>query len=120
MRIIRIVSRVLFAIGLVTVVVLSLISLGKPAGFAIWDKAQHAAAYAALAFAGLLSFPGRRAAVTICLALFALGALLELVQMYLDNRVGSFGDAAANGVGVMAGLLGVMLLARAAAAFRRQ
>ena len=119
MRTVRIVSRILFAIGLVLVVTLSLTSPGGPARFEIWDKAQHALAYWALAFAGLLSFPGRRATLFVCLALFLLGAGLEFGQMFIGGRVASLADAAANAIGICAGLASVMVLTRMSAALRR-
>lgn len=70
------------------------------------DKVEHLLAYAALAFAGLQLFAGRRALLVLGVVLVALGVGLEFAQGWLvpDIRQMDWQDAVANACGVLVGL----------------
>lgn len=72
-----------------------------PSVFNFWDKAQHALGFAALAFLGLLGYPGRFASLMIGLALF--GAGIECAQWVTGWRQGDWQDWVADCVGMVAG-----------------
>ncbi|MQM37421.1 hypothetical protein KBTX_01421 [wastewater metagenome] len=68
-----------------------------------WDKAQHALAYAVLAW--WFAQAWRRRVPTVALLLFVIGLVLEGLQGLGGERTMSLADAAANGVGVALGLV---------------
>jgi len=108
----RIVRRLLRAIGwllLLVVGVLSLINLrNSPADDFLWDKLNHAIAYAAIAGWWAALLPGRRwRAAAIALTF---GLAVELMQAVLPYRDFELADMAANAVGVVAGLLVSLLI----------
>ncbi|MBS1214197.1 MAG: hypothetical protein H6R26_2814 [Proteobacteria bacterium] len=93
-------SRAVFWGGLAAVTVLSLLpaSYLPPVAFDLWDKAQHAFAYAGLALAGLIGWRERRAWLVIGLLCHA--AAIELAQALLTWRTGDVLDWAADAIGV--------------------
>lgn len=98
-------SRIAFYAGLVLVVTLSLLPQEALPPTGLWDKANHTAAYGALALAGGLGFPGRRALVPAALGLLLLGAGLELAQAAVPSRTASLYDVLANAIGIVLGSL---------------
>jgi len=66
-----------------------------------WDKAQHALGFAALAFLGLLSYPGYIKPLIIGLMLF--GAGIECAQWFTGWRQGDWLDWLADCVGLALG-----------------
>lgn len=76
-----------------------------PQAFDIWDKAQHASGFAALALLGHFAYP--RHPWRICLGLLTYGALIELAQSATGWRHGDGLDLLADGVGIA---LGTVLL----------
>ena len=100
-------TRVLFVIGLLGVVVLSLMPHTALPPTGIWDKAGHSVAYAILAVCGALGFRGHKWLMVVGAGLVLLGGALELAQAGIPGRFGSVGDAIANAVGVVLGLLAV-------------
>ena len=74
-----------------------------------WDKAQHAIGYGTLMLTALFAYPN-----TSKLRLAALlglhGCLIELLQYFSGYRFGDWQDAAADGVGVIMGLVITALL----------
>lgn len=102
---IRKLSRTAFLVGLGLVVVLSLLPQELVAQETSWDKVHHAAAYAALAFAGGFAFEGRRALLWLGLSLLVLGGGLEIAQATVPGRVPSADDVVANLIGIIAGSL---------------
>jgi VanZ family protein len=68
-----------------------------------WDKANHALAFAALAFSS--RFAGARRAWLVFIALLTYGGAIELLQMQIPNRDGDWHDLLADGVGIALGLL---------------
>ena len=71
----------------------------RPLAFNVWDKAQHAGAYAGLALAGLTGRVGRGAVIVI--GLLAHGAAMEFAQALLGWRYGDVLDWRADAVGVI-------------------
>lgn len=67
------------------------------------DKLDHALAFAVMAFSARLGWPRARA-LAPALALLALGALIEIVQLGVPGRSSELADLAADGVGITIGL----------------
>lgn len=74
------------------------------AAMGVWDKLEHAFAYGALTL-WLCGMFGRDRCGWPAAGSFALGALVELLQVGLTNdRVGELADLLANGIGIAAAL----------------
>lgn len=88
---------------LVGVAVLSLLpgEYLPPQTASIWDKAQHASAFAVLGAWGLLAYPRRPWRVPI--ALLAFGGAIELAQASTPWRFGDWQDLLADAVGLAIG-----------------
>jgi hypothetical protein len=88
---------------LLGVTVLSLMPTGylPPQVFSLWDKAQHALAFAALTGLGLRAYPRHPWQVVTGLLVF--GAGIELAQAATGWRHGEWGDWLADAVGLAAG-----------------
>lgn len=89
---------------LLCVAVLSLLPTDylPPPIFSLWDKAQHALAFTALAALGLQAYPRRRWQVLAGLLVF--GGLIELAQAATGWRHGEWADWLADAVGLALGL----------------
>ena len=85
---------------LLCVAVLSLLPTDylPPPIFSLWDKAQHALAFTALAALGLQAYPRRRWQVLAGLLVF--GGLIELAQAATGWRHGEWADWLADAVGL--------------------
>jgi VanZ family protein len=71
-----------------------------------WDKADHLAAFAALACVGVIALHGVvRGSWWLAAGLLALGGLIEVVQLYMPGRSSDWQDLAADALGIAAGLL---------------
>lgn len=81
-----------------------------PSAFSFWDKAQHALGFAALAFFGLLAYPGRIRLLILGLTL--LGAGIECAQWLTGWRYGDWQDWVADCSGLVIGYLAWMVLRR--------
>ncbi len=77
----------------------------------LWDKLEHAAAYAILCVAGVVSYPRKRARLALLIGLAMYGGALELLQSFVPGREASIADVIANTFGVVIGF--------AASRFRR-
>lgn len=75
-----------------------------PLVFDLWDKAQHALGFAALALLGSLAYPLWREAALVA-GLLAHGAAIEWAQAATGWRHGDLADWVADGVGVAVGVL---------------
>jgi VanZ family protein len=108
--------RVLLLLLLVAISTLAVMPL-PPAGIDfVWDKLNHALAFAALAFAAGLGFPTPRASrFGASLALLAYGGLLELLQLSVPQRSAEWADLLADGLGIACGVLIATVVLRAAA-----
>ena len=89
---------------LLCVAVLSLLPTDylPPPIFSLWDKAQHALAFTALAALGLQAYPRRRWQVLAGLLVF--GGLIELAQAATGWRYGEWADWLADAVGLALGM----------------
>lgn len=78
-----------------------------------WDKANHAVAFASLAFSALLALRERpRHVPWIAVSLFALGVAIEIAQAWVPGRTADAADVLANSVGIALGLAFGSALAR--------
>lgn len=104
---IAVVLRGAFWVLLLSVAVMSLLPGEKLPAFTatIWDKAQHAGGYAALAALGLWAYGGRVPIVRLMLALTAFGIGIEFAQSATGWRQGDVQDALANTAGLAVGWL---------------
>lgn len=95
------------------IAVLYLTLLPGPGGgpFRWSDKLQHFSAYLVLAFLAALAAPSRRHAIIYAALLAVAGYALEWVQL-LVGRSYDLGDALANALGCLAGLVLALLVAR--------
>jgi VanZ family protein len=94
------------------VVVLSLLPghALPPLAFSLWDKAQHALAFTALATLGLHAYP--RYAPRVLVGLLVLGGGIELAQAATGWRHGEWADGLADAVGLALGTLLAMATRR--------
>jgi VanZ family protein len=80
-----------------------------------WDKANHVAAFAALAFTAVWAlWPQRRRWGWLVLWLLAFGGFIEVAQSQVPPREGDWADLLADGVGIVLGLLAAWPLTRGA------
>lgn len=75
-----------------------------PLVFDLWDKAQHALGFAALALLGGVAYPRCREAALVA-GLLVHGAAIEWLQAATGWRHGDLADWVADGVGVAVGVL---------------
>jgi len=92
-----------FALGVVTVAVLSLLPQDVMPKVELSDKVGHFIAYAAIAAAGLLGW--RTAAAPVAIASILLGGALEIAQMFVPGRSAELLDFVVDAGGVAAGML---------------
>ena len=96
--------RVSFWLLVIVTLWLSLVPVAHiPSAFSFWDKAQHAVGFAALAFSGLLAYPGRMRFLMLGLAVFGVG--IECTQWLTAWRHGDWHDWVADCVGMALGYL---------------
>lgn len=94
-----------FLAGVILVIYLSLFPAALiPVEVTTWDKANHAAAYAMLAFVGGLSIGTGRPLLLVAVALLILGGGLEIAQAAVPNRTPSPFDVLADAVGIALGI----------------
>lgn len=84
-----------------------------------WDKADHWAGFAALAFTIRPAWPRWPVALGAAL-LLAWGGAIELIQIAIPGRDGSWGDWLADAIGIAAGLAAQAAIGAAVAARQRQ
>lgn len=95
----------LFWLSAIVMTIASLVPVTLLPGqvFDIWDKAQHAVAFAWLALLAGWSYPGKPLRVAACLMVY--GGAIELAQAATGWRYGEWADLAADGVGTVLGML---------------
>lgn len=103
-------TRAALLLGVGVVTALSLAPAAALPPMDLWDKLEHAIAYACLAAAGCVGFPSRRGRLRVILALAVLGGLLELAQTLAPGREPSLGDWIANVTGIGVGCLAALLI----------
>ena len=99
----RMLSWIVFFVGLLAVIALSVIPSGAIPNTGLSDKMDHMAAYAALALAGGIAIRGARSLLMLVAGLLLLGLGLELVQALLPSRLASGHDILANVIGITLG-----------------
>ena len=78
-----------------------------------WDKLNHLAAFAALGLCAMFGWRNSRAArFSVLLALLAFGGAIELVQLRIPNRSGTWTDLGADAIGIGLGALLALLWLR--------
>lgn len=101
----RVLWRALLATLLVTITWLALSPAPPRLADTGWDKANHALAFAALAFAGVWAWwPRPHQWPWLVAALLAYGGFIEIAQSFLPPREADLMDVLADGVGILLGL----------------
>ena len=102
--------RWLLAFASLALLVLSLMPPAPHMPSTGWDKSNHMLGFAVLAVLGHAAWPGR---TWIVLAgLLAYGGLIEVLQSFTPDRFAEWGDLLADGVGLLIGKAGAVLLTR--------
>ena len=95
--------RRIFIVGIVVLAVL-LLTPGDYLPNVLWDKLEHGLAFGVVAFTGAVAFPDRSSLLRLGFGLACLGALFEILQIFVPGREAAVGDALANTIGVAIGL----------------
>lgn len=100
-RRIGLICRFVFWICAVAVLVLSLAPATTSVPTTGWDKTNHLAAFACLAFLACRAYPGHL--VAVLMGLLTYGAFIEILQSFTPDRFAELGDLLADGVGLLIG-----------------
>ena len=95
--------RVLLAVALLAILVLSLMPPSSNLPTTGWDKSNHMLGFGTLGLLGARGWPGRT--VIVLAALLAYGGLIEVLQSLTPYRSAEWADLLADGVGLGIGLL---------------
>lgn len=94
-------ARLAFIAGVGLVMALSLAPASALPPLGLWDKFEHAAAYALLAATGCIGFASRRGRIAVVIGLAVYGGAIELVQPVVSaSRESSVADWVANLTGI--------------------
>ena len=93
-----------FIVGIVVLAVLLLTPGDYLPKVDLWDKLEHGLAFGVVAFTGAVAFPSRSSLLRLAFGLPCLGALFEILQIFVPGREAAVGDALANTIGVAIGL----------------
>jgi VanZ family protein len=99
-----------FAIGVISVIVLSLLPPRSLPSFGVSDKIEHFIAYVLLGLIAGFAFVTQRAAIWLMATLSALGITLELCQSFIPGRSPETLDAIASVLGTCVVLSAHVLL----------
>jgi VanZ family protein len=109
------IARSAFTISTIGIVVVSLLPAEELPSLGLWDKLEHALAYAVVAALGGLAWAGRsRAWAAIGVFLVLLGIVLEVLQSMVPGRSTDPADAVANLIGTLIGLGAIAALGQIA------
>ncbi len=100
---IRTLCRIGFAVSILAVLVLSLLPDDDLPVVELSDKVRHFIAYAEIAAIGLLAYAA--APVLVIAGVVALGAGIEIAQLYVPGRSSDIADFMVNCLGVLAGIV---------------
>lgn len=103
---------IFWCLALAVTAVLGLTSAAAPPSEHHLDKMIHLGVFGALATVPMAGFRRPAWALGAALALIPFGGLIELGQTLIPDRNGSFGDAAANTLGVLLGIAAGWMLRR--------
>jgi VanZ family protein len=106
--------RILLAVAMLAILVLSLLPPSSDLPTTGWDKSNHMLGFGTLGLLGVRGWPGR--AVAVLAALLAYGGLIEVLQSLTPYRSAEWADLFADGVGLGVGLL----VARASLVFQER
>lgn len=98
-------ARIGFWCGAGIITVTSVLPADAMVHINLWDKLQHALSYGGVAALGAAGYGKTRTRLAIALGLTVLGAGLEAAQIHVPGRAGEVGDALANAIGVVVGLV---------------
>lgn len=101
----RNICRGAFGVGVVTIVVLSLLSQPSMPDIDMSDKTGHFLAYGGVMTVGGLGFWSDRQRIILVIGLFLLGITMELLQGLTADRHMSLLDIGANSGGILTGLI---------------
>lgn len=92
-----------FALSLILITAGSLMPTERlpQIAFDIWDKAQHAAAFAWLTWTGLMAWRHPRHVIPVGIGLALWGGAIELLQSASGYRQGDWADLAADVLGIV-------------------
>lgn len=80
-----------------------------------WDKLNHAGAFAALTVVGVFASPrSRNHRLALLGAVFCFGGLIEIAQSFTPTRSAEWADLLADAIGMAAGVMLTVLIARIA------
>ncbi|MEN8133587.1 MAG: VanZ family protein [Pseudomonadota bacterium] len=102
--------RLMFAVTLVTVLVLGTLPMGHSLILNVNDKLGHFMAFYACALLIDFSFPYSRFGLKKVLPLLGYGLLIEIIQLYLSYRYFSLYDLLADAAGLLAYGLSIPLI----------
>lgn len=112
--------RVMLALLVIIITALALVPAPPPTLSTGWDKANHALAFAALAFASVwAAWPQPRRWALLFVVVLAYGGAIEIAQSFLPPREADWADLAADAVGIALGLLAAAPLVWASPPRRR-
>jgi VanZ family protein len=95
--------RILLAIAMLVILVLSLMPPSSDLPTTGWDKSNHMLGFALLGLLGVRGWPVR--AVPALVLLLAYGGLIEILQWLTPYRSAEWADLGADGVGLVLGLV---------------
>ncbi len=96
-------KRLVFWCAVIAVGLVSLLPRETLPETGLWDKLEHAAAYAILCVIGVVSYPRKRTHLVLLIGLAMYGTALELLQSFVPGREASIADVIANTFGVFIG-----------------
>jgi VanZ family protein len=89
----RRIGRAVFIVGIVVLAVLLLTPGDYLPKVDLWDKLEHGLAFGVVAFTGAVAFPSRSSLLRLAFGLPCLGALFEILQIFVPGREAAVGDA---------------------------
>lgn len=95
--------RVVLALTMLAILVLSLMPPSSGLPTTGWDKSNHMLGFGTLGFLGIHGWPNR--AVVVLATLLAYGGLIEILQSFTPYRSAEWADLLADGAGLAVGWL---------------
>ncbi|MBL8659023.1 MAG: hypothetical protein JNM75_04620 [Rhodospirillales bacterium] len=104
-------ARLAFIVGVGLITALSLAPASALPPLGLWDKLEHAVAYALLAATGCTGFVSRRGRIAVLIGLAIYGGAIEVVQPVASaSRESSVADWVANLTGIGVGYVLALLI----------
>ena len=99
------IAKVVFGLYLLIFMYLGTVKLSDQVAASFNDLVAHAVGYALLMIVAVFAFANKSKFVALAIFCFAYSVLIEFIQYFIPYRTLSLADIAANGVGVVVGLL---------------